>query len=365
MNLGQYWTPDNIVTKMVALMQNHGTILEPSCGNGAFLKQLPKNTVALDVDERLARDGVIIQDFFAYNPDFKFDTIIGNPPYVKYQEISETTKKNLPNVLDQRSNLYLFFMWHSIDLLADNGELIFIVPRDFLKTTSARTLNQRFVDEGTFTYFEEFGDEKVFPDVDPNVCIFRWVKTPGAETDIKLSLTDGYITFGEQKNHPFISSLFDVKTGGVSGCNEIYYQPTGNIDVVISTTKRTGITQRAILATEPTEYLLQFKDRLLARGVRSFNENNWFEWGRKLNEASERHIYVNTKTRDLEPFFYHPCKYYDGSLLGLMCKSDNHYDLDYLIYCLNHNDWAKQGFQVGGRLIFGQRNLSNAYLILR
>lgn len=365
MNLGQYWTPEEIVIKMVALIENKGTILEPSCGNGAFLKHLPSHAIGLDIDPTLATDGIIIQDFFTYQPEIKFDTIIGNPPYVKYQEIIDTTKKNLPNVLDQRSNLYLFFMWRSIDLLADNGELIFIVPRDFLKTTSARKLNQRFVDEGVFTYFEEFGDQKVFPDVDPNVCIFRWVKNKNAHTNIKLSLSDGYITFGEQKNHPLIASLFDIKTGGVSGCNEIYYQPTGNIDLVISTTKSTGKTQKAIYVNEPTEYLLQFKNKLINRRVRSFNENNWFEWGRKLNKASERHIYVNTKTRDLEPFFYHPCDYYDGSLLGLMCKDNNTYDLDYLIYCLNHNDWDAQGFKVGGRLIFGQRNLTNAYLILR
>lgn len=67
----------------------------------------------------------------------------------------------------------------------------------------------------------------------------------------------------------------------------------------------------------------------------------------------------------MQPFFYHPANYHDGSLLALICKESNQYDLDYLIYCLNNNNWDQQGFQVGGRLIFGQRNLSNAYLILR
>ena len=34
--LGQFFTPDNIVNQMISLIQNQGTILEPSCGAGAF-----------------------------------------------------------------------------------------------------------------------------------------------------------------------------------------------------------------------------------------------------------------------------------------------------------------------------------------
>lgn len=34
--LGQYFTPPQIVEEMVHLIQNNGAILEPSCGDGAF-----------------------------------------------------------------------------------------------------------------------------------------------------------------------------------------------------------------------------------------------------------------------------------------------------------------------------------------
>lgn len=364
MNLGQYFTPPDIADKMINLIQNHGSILEPSCGNGIFLSKLPI-AIGVEIDPQYKGERVIVGDFFAQKLN-TFDTIIGNPPYVRYQEIIKTTKELLPNILDHRSNLYLFFMWRCIDLLNPNGELIFIVPRDFLKTTSARPLNKRFMQEGVFTYFEEFGDQVIFANASPNVCIFRWVKNPNAHTDLIITETDGFLSFSSSTNHiNLITDLFEVKTGGVSGCNEIYYQPFGNIDLVISTTKRTGILQKAILETKPTEYLLQFKDKLLNRKVRHFTEENWYEWGRKLSLMPERHIYVNTKTRDPEPFFYNACCYHDGSLLGLACKDTNKYDLDYLIYCLNHNNWEEQGFKVGGRLIFGQRNLSAAHLILR
>ena len=39
-------------------------------------------------------------------------------------------------------------------------------------------------------------------------------------------------------------------------------------------------------------------------------------------------------------------------------------NIDDLINILNTTDWNSQGFLVGGRLIFGQRSLSNAYILV-
>lgn len=47
-------------------------------------------------------------DYFDYEE--KADTIIGNPPYVRYQDILTTTRSKLPKGFDNRSNLYLFFI---------------------------------------------------------------------------------------------------------------------------------------------------------------------------------------------------------------------------------------------------------------
>ena len=42
--LGQVFTPQTIVADMLALRKNFGTVLEPSCGDGAFLKNINTNT---------------------------------------------------------------------------------------------------------------------------------------------------------------------------------------------------------------------------------------------------------------------------------------------------------------------------------
>ncbi len=300
-------------------------------------------------------------DFFDWNKSA--DTIIGNPPYVRYQDIINSTKQKLSNKFSNRTNLYIYFIDKSIDLLNDNGELIFIVPRDFIKATGAIPLNKRLYEEGGFSYWKEFGDLKIFPDASPNVVIFRWVKDQPHK--ININYNNGFLSFenSNQINKIYIRDLFDIMVGGASGANDIFIEQNGNIDLVVSDTKRTGLTKKAHYVTAPTDYLIQYKDKLLNRKIKSFNENNWWEWGRKIRHIDGPKIYVNNKTRDLKPFFTNESGWFDGSILALVPKETNTYSIDELINLLNNNNWEEQGFKVGGRLIFGQRSLSSAYII--
>lgn len=252
-----------------------------------------------------------------------------------------------------------------MNLLKNNGELIFIVPRDFIKTTSALKLNERLFNNGGFTYWHEFGDEKVFMDASPNVAIFRWVK--GGTHTIPVTIHNGYLTFGEEqteKKKVYLNTLFDILVGGASGANGVFIEESGNIDLVVSDTKRTGQTKKAHYTTTPTNYLQTHKAILLARRIKTFNESNWWEWGRKIRHIDGPKIYVNNKTRDMQPFFTNDSGWFDGSVLALVPKADNPYSIETLIEILNNTDWDAQGFLVGGRLIFGQRSLSNAYILI-
>ena len=52
-NLGQYFTPSHIVQQMIELIENKGVILEPSCGPGAFLNQLPETAIGIELDKSI------------------------------------------------------------------------------------------------------------------------------------------------------------------------------------------------------------------------------------------------------------------------------------------------------------------------
>ena len=102
----QFFTPDHIVEKCwsvfneVVLLNeinineinineinineiniNAYTFIEPSAGDGAFLKVLPKNTIALDIEPR--HNSIVKQDYLLWQPADKTKKYIvfGNPPF--------------------------------------------------------------------------------------------------------------------------------------------------------------------------------------------------------------------------------------------------------------------------------------------
>lgn len=174
--LGQVFTPRFVVDKILSLRKNNGTCMEPSCGDGAISSMI-EGVVAIEYDSSVCPDYAMNMDFFDYDISNKFDSIIGNPPYVKFKDIGKDTKDKLDmNLFDKRSNLYLFFIEKCIKQLKDNGELIFIVPRDFLKSTSSIKLNEFIYKSGTITDVVDYGDKVIFKGFNPNCIIFRFEK---------------------------------------------------------------------------------------------------------------------------------------------------------------------------------------------
>ncbi|WP_393970982.1 class I SAM-dependent methyltransferase [Oxyplasma meridianum] len=365
-NLGQVFTPESIVSQMLGLKKNNGNTLEPSCGNGAFLKHL-NNAVGIEIDPIYKGKNILNIDFFDYSIEEKFDTIIGNPPYVKFQDIPEETKLKLEkykSLFDKRSNLYLFFIYKSILHLKPHGELIFITPRDFLKATSSINLNTFIYNNGTITDLIDLGDNKIFGDYTPNCIIWRFEKdnfTRRTNTYKEFTLSNGQLLFTDNQYPVKFSDIFFVKVGAVSGADKIFSNDEyGNADFVCSFTAKTGKTKKMIF-NKKIDYLNKFKETLMKRRIKKFDENNWWEWGRLHYQSQEKRIYVNCKTRNKEPFFLHPSNYYDGSVLAIFPKNQE-LDLKTLCDKLNKVNWFELGFVCDGRFIFSQRSLENCML---
>lgn len=367
-DLGQVFTPPDIVERMLVLRQNRGTILEPAAGDGAFLSELEPSAQAIEIDQNLAADSRITRaDFFSYPAaQHQFDTIIGNPPYVRYQDIPAATKARLPAGFDRRTNLYLFFIHKCLDHLADGGELILITPRDFIKATSARRLNARLYAEGTITHFYDLGDRAIFRGYSPNCAIWRWEKgrtdrraeTGGefGEDFAEFRFQDGQIWFGNSAS-ALLGDFFDVKVGAVSGADHIFTHSEGDTKFVCSATRTDG-SLRPMIYNKPDRRLLPHKAELMRRRIRRFDETNWWQWGRLYHDRPGPRIYVNCKTRQPSPFFVSEERAYDGSVLALFPKRA--LDLERAAAELNRTDWARLGFASGGRLLFSQRVLTTA-----
>lgn len=372
-SLGQVFTTPAIVALMLSLRERHGRVLEPSAGAGAFSAQLP-GCVAIELDPQVADDSMIQGDFFAYPSHERFDTVIGNPPYVRFQDIPEATRARLDmRHFDGRSNLFLFFIDKCLDHLTDHGELIFIVPREFIKLTAARKLNRRLFDLGTITHWIETGDTRIFDGAVPNCAIFRFEKNNFSRRTRYRTLQattwesrhfiemDGQLAFSPAHMSVPLSALFSVKVGAVSGADDVFAHPEGNVEFVCSQTIDTGATRR-MLYNQPHPHLQAHKPRLLERRVRPFSEANWWHWGRGYPQTDAPRIYVNGRTRRKAPFFLHPATAYDGAILALF-PHDTALPLDEATRLLNTAvPWEALGFWVDGRFLFTQRSLQTLVL---
>ena len=89
--LGQYFTKTGIVEKLLDLLFTYKkyskniSILEPSFGTGNFINVLKnrdyKKITGYEIDDELTSNPA---DFFETSLDDKFDLIVGNPPFTKY-----------------------------------------------------------------------------------------------------------------------------------------------------------------------------------------------------------------------------------------------------------------------------------------
>ncbi len=371
---GQVFTPEPVVERMLAMMRNRGRILEPACGDGAFSARIPPHypeVVAIELDPAHCPEGALNADFFTYPESEKFATVIGNPPYVKARDIPPATRRHFSTqLLDGHANLYLHFIEKCVRHLQPGGELIFITPRDFLKTTGSARLNTWLYDKGTITDFDDLGDARIFSGVVPNCAIWRFeLGNMSHRTDDgrRMVIAGGQILLTRGIYSVPLRSVFAVKVGAVSGADDIFTNAElGNADFVCSKTAQTGELRRMIFLDgnmRPLPYLEQFKERLLARRVTDFDETNWWKWGRRHHVSDRPRIYVNNKTRKERPFFTHDCTHYDGAVMALFPhRKLPPAELKRLAEMLNDVDWHELGFVCDGRFLFSQRSLENTLL---
>ena len=385
MERGQFFTTNNELKKMVfSLCRKEGRKLEPSAGSGHLTSYFNNNgkkvSVALEIDDTInfIDDNIIIQNFFDYSIDEKFDTIFGNPPYVRFQLIEDISKiKSKFSSL----NLYLYFIEKSFYHLKDDGELIFIIPREFLTSSRASVVRELLHNNGTITDIIDYQEQKMFDDASPYIIIIRYekgnfsYKTKYDSFIKKQIFIDGFIKFDDGKEKQTLDTFFDVKVGIVSGDNNIYKNDEfGNIDIICSDFLITQKRKKYIfyennIPSEVMSFLEKKKELLINRKIKSFNESNWFLWGAVRNIKKMRGdgycIYVNSKTRNEKPFFKEKVGYFDGSILALFPKKD--VDLDKWVDRLNNSkdEFFEQGMITGNKYQFTQRGLSKFLLTIK
>lgn len=199
---GAYYTPLQLSNAMVSFFvdDNIKNILEPSCGDGVFVDSIIQkgllndstSITAIEIEESEAEKvrgrynnqniNVLNKDFFDFYKEnyneIKYDLILGNPPYIRYQYLTEKQRDIQSEILTTHGmksnkliNAWVAFLVACIHMLNDNGKIAFVVPAEILQVAYAEDLRKFLSNELSKITLIAF-EKLVFPDIEQEVLIF-------------------------------------------------------------------------------------------------------------------------------------------------------------------------------------------------
>lgn len=294
---GAFFTPTYIVDFIINEIKpkDNDKNLDPSCGCGAFLiglveyykltfnksikSTIKENIFGSDILEyNIERAKIILtvfalqngenlfyQDFNLYtqdslkaNWDNTFDNIVGNPPYVKFQDLSNESRTYLSNywtTIDGGTfNLYFAFFELGYKLLSPDGKLGYITPNNYFTSLAGVSIRRYFQQKKCVRRIIDFSHKKVFEaqtytaitfltKQPNNAILFDRIKEDYAPQDF-LPIANGSLNYlkdlevkkwrllktDEQKNIKIIetigtpiANLFDICVGIATLKDEIFF----------------------------------------------------------------------------------------------------------------------------------------------
>lgn len=139
-------------------------------------------------------DAVAGTKAFKWNEEFKeifssggFDVIVGNPPYVRQEELGEIKPYLETNyeTYQGTADLFVYFFEKELKLLKENGYFGMIVSNKWLRAKYGKKL-RKFISQFWIEELIDFGDLRVFSDATIYPCIIILRKTKKRNQKVRI-----------------------------------------------------------------------------------------------------------------------------------------------------------------------------------
>lgn len=233
---GSYYTPTRIVhrviEKLVEKNGSHKSILDPCCGTGNFLLQLPDafsidNIHGMDIDllsVKIARlnlalhyliddisivyQNIICENYLQKPQEEKYDLIVGNPPwgYNFTEEEYQFLWHHYNSVVGSKVESYDVFIEKALGDLKVGGVMSFVLPEAILNVKSHMPIRTFIVENCNIQYIEFLGN--VFDKVQCPSLILQLENTNKKSSCIGMEVNDGKRTYSISKKRVIDPAYF-------------------------------------------------------------------------------------------------------------------------------------------------------------
>jgi len=198
---GAFFTPPHLCDFVVewAVRSSSERVLEPSCGEAAFLTSAGRRlrtlgapvpalqgveihaASAIAAQARLAHEGlsasIVVDDFFRVCGEGSVDVVVGNPPFVRFHDFAGESAARAREVagragvqLTRLASSWAAFTVHAATFLRPGGRLGLVVPAELLSVNYAANV-RRFLAQSFESVRLVLFANRAFPDVLQDVVL--------------------------------------------------------------------------------------------------------------------------------------------------------------------------------------------------
>lgn len=226
-----------------------------------------------------------------------FDVVIGNPPYIRHEEIKELKPhfKTQYKLYTGTADIYIFFIERGFEILKSKGVFTFIMPNKFMQAGYGQPA-RRFLLEQNLIEIIDFGDFQVFEEATTYPCILTVSKDTPKQTFKAIKI----------HTQEFIN---DFPAHVSIATNYINHQSLNDETWIVSNSQDQGLLQKIVSKCQKLEHYIQQGAK---RGVvTGFSEAFVIDEDKKhelleSNEKNQKIIKPLLQGRDIKP--YHSIK---------------------------------------------------------